>query len=141
MKFIPITLRLTPEEIIPVVIRNLLITKNLQIIPNEIGFDYNKCSVSSIKYGKLQEDIIGISPGDLRTNAVKHISVAHEIGLTSTIRPLIISEASLIENSIGVESLPVEAGFSRYRRLSEVDAMTLEDLDTMKLEDVDYLET
>lgn len=141
MKVIPITLRSSPDVLLPVVIRNLKVRRRMSAGMHEIGITPDTVVLSLTRSLTARESQIGVATDNMKLNAVKNISISHDIGVTSTVRPLILAEIECEDNVIGIDASAAEVRFSRYRKLEEVDAMSLSALDTMALEEVDYIES
>lgn len=140
MAVIPVVLRKSVETIIPVTIKNLKTVRNIQI-DNEIILSPETMSPALYRAILFDSDNCMVIDSDCTSvSAIKSISINHDVMLDSSVIPVKIQEIALNDNELEIRTNVSGVHFVRYRKLSEVDDLTLAELDDKKLEEIDYIE-
>lgn len=136
----PVVLRSSSETFIPVVIKNLKVTRQIGA-ENEIWISPEALSLLMNRNVSAETNEIDVETCTLTVSAVKNVSVEHDIGILSSASSAISAEIEPAESVIGIQTYDIDILISRYRKLLEADLLTLEELDGMTLEDIDYITT
>lgn len=108
---------------------------NAMILSESEAYMYHKKPVSRIDSTLLLENNI-----ENQLSITKSINIAHNAIIQEMIHPTKWKELGLNKIDMTLYSAVSKIDTVKYRKLSEIDELMLEELDNMKLEDIDYVE-